>query len=121
MMVSKDRRRTREPSTKGIGGAVGWPIAIALAAAMLAGIFAGSNQAAIENGGEPLPAWLGPLVGIGFCAIAGAFYLRAYCAVWRDRKSVVEGKSVSDRVVLGGRRTLYKKNDTLTQQCSDTN
>src|SRR3546814_2132698 len=52
---------------------------------MLAGIFAGYHQAAIENGGEPLPAWLGPLVGIGFCAIAGAFYLRAYGAVWRQR------------------------------------
>lgn len=85
MMVSKDRPMTRDPSPKGIGGAVGWPIAIALAAAMLAGIFAGYNQAAVENGGEPLPAWLGPLVGIGFCAIAGAFYLRAYGAVWRQR------------------------------------
>src|SRR3546814_16671224 len=29
---------------------------------------------------------------------------------WQDRKSVVEGKSVSDRVDLGGRRSRKKKN-----------
>src|SRR3546814_15090755 len=31
---------------------------------------------------------------------------------WVDRKSVVEGKSVSVRVVLGGRRIIKKKNKT---------
>src|SRR3546814_21180840 len=34
---------------------------------------------------------------------------------WRDRKSVVSGKSVSVRVDLGGRRIIKKKNK-LTQQ-----
>src|SRR3546814_14425896 len=31
---------------------------------------------------------------------------------WRDRKSVVEGKSVSVRVDLGGRRSIKKKKNT---------
>src|SRR3546814_13082554 len=35
-------------------------------------------------------------------------------AAERDRKSVVEGKSVSVRVGLGGRRTIYKKTRSQT-------
>src|SRR3546814_14316244 len=35
---------------------------------------------------------------------------------WRDRKSVVEGKSVSVRVDLGGRRIIKKKN-IFTHMC----
>src|SRR3546814_20148228 len=33
---------------------------------------------------------------------------------WADRKSVVSGKSVSVRVVIGGRRIIKKKNKTQT-------
>src|SRR3546814_17124054 len=33
-----------------------------------------------------------------------------------DRKRVVQGKSVSVRVALGGRRTIKKKNTTTTQE-----
>src|SRR3546814_12822696 len=41
----------------------------------------------------------------------------------RDRKSVVEGKSVSVRVDLGGRRVIKKKKDTKTvwRQQTDIN
>jgi len=84
MTVSKERPMTRDPSPKGIGGAVGWPIAITLAGAMLVGGFAGYNHGIVEDGGEPMPAWLGPLVGAGFCAIATTIYLRAYRAVWQQ-------------------------------------
>src|SRR3546814_12526336 len=37
-------------------------------------------------------------------------------SVRRDRKSVVEGKSVSVRVDLGGRRSINKKNKHRTQK-----
>src|SRR3546814_18661624 len=35
---------------------------------------------------------------------------------WRDRKSVVSGKSVSVRVDLGGRRIIKKKNKQATHK-----
>src|SRR3546814_11580519 len=43
---------------------------------------------------------------------AGVQYVppKDWTATTRDRKSVVEGKSVSGRVDLGGRRNLQKKN-----------
>src|SRR3546814_17513727 len=37
-----------------------------------------------------------------------------------DRKRVVEGKSVSVRVDLGGRRIIKKKKQTIRQYCSKT-
>src|SRR3546814_21075442 len=39
----------------------------------------------------------------------------------QDRKSVVEGKSVSVRVDLGGRRIIKKKKDTRQPQTHNTN
>src|SRR3546814_18780078 len=44
-------------------------------------------------------------------------HLRAY----RDRKSVVEGKSVSERVDLGGRRIIKKKKTQIPQDQSNIN
>src|SRR3546814_11841163 len=49
-----------------------------------------------------LPGWLHALA---LAALAAGF---AY-ALWRDRKSVVSGKSVSVLVDLGGRRFIKKK------------
>src|SRR3546814_14358445 len=46
---------------------------------------------------------------------------RLYELIWKDRKSVVSGKSVSVSVDLGGRRILKKKHQTITIQTQQTN
>src|SRR3546814_16504591 len=42
-----------------------------------------------------------------------------HAALWRDRKSVVSGKSVSVRVDLGGRRILNNKKTLTTIELSN--
>src|SRR3546814_14153021 len=78
--------------------------------------------AARGAGGDRLPAAAdGAIVrgGAGDGGGAGRGIARRKAArhrgvgAWRDRKSVVSGKSVSVRVDLGGRRIIKKKNDKL--------
>src|SRR3546814_16933715 len=42
-----------------------------------------------------------------------------FLALWRDRKSVVSGKSVSVRVDLGGRRIIKKNTNSIKTQYTD--
>src|SRR3546814_14873118 len=75
-------------------------------------LFFGSVQAISDladalNWQEAMTNWFPALVGIvAIGLIAGSYGVE----VFRDRKSVVLGKSVSVRVDLGGRRIIKKKN-----------
>src|SRR3546814_13250089 len=55
---------------------------------------------------SPFDSWLS--MNQGFCLLGIAKIQNCQS---RDRKSVVEGKSVSVRVALGGRRIIKKKNN----------
>ena len=61
-----------------------WPIIIVLTAAGVLGGFAGYNQAMVDDGGTPLPAWAGPLAALGFGAVALAVYARRYRSAWQS-------------------------------------
>ena len=85
MMVTREIRMSRDDAKpRSLAALILWPIAIALIAAGLLGGFAGYNQAALDNGGAPLPGWVGPLAALGFAALALAAYARRYRSAWRE-------------------------------------
>src|SRR3546814_2373806 len=83
-MVTREVRMSRDDAKPyNVAALILWPIAITLIAAGLLGGFAGYNQAALDNGGTPLPGWAGPLAALGFAALALAAYVRRYRSAWR--------------------------------------
>src|SRR3546814_18447984 len=78
-MVTREVRMSRDDAKPyNVAALILWPIAITLIAAGLPGGFAGYNQAALDNGGTPLPGWAGPLAALGFAALPPAAYVRRY-------------------------------------------
>ncbi|WP_242446086.1 hypothetical protein [Sphingopyxis lindanitolerans] len=84
MTVMKDPAMANEPQPRRRGPGVLAPIAILFAAAMLAGGFAGYNQAAVEAGNAALAPWVGPLVAFLFGAGALTLYFRRHVDTWRS-------------------------------------
>jgi hypothetical protein len=76
--MSRDDTKPRS-----LAALIAWPIVIALIAAGLLGGFAGHNQAALDSGGTPLPAWVGPLAAVAFAIFALAIYARRYRSTWQ--------------------------------------
>jgi hypothetical protein len=83
-MAMKDPPMANEPQSRANGPGLLWPIVILLAAAMLAGGFAGYNQAAAESGDATLAPWVGPTVAFLFGAGALTLYFRRHAATWRS-------------------------------------
>jgi len=81
MMGSKDMTMANEKQRR-LG--LGWPIAIFMGTAMLAGVFAGYNKAAAEAGDTMLAPWVGPLIAIALGVSAMALYLRRHIDQWRQ-------------------------------------
>src|SRR3546814_17032183 len=68
---------------------MGWPVAISIGTAMLAGGFAGYNLAAAETGGPALSPWIGALIATALGATAFGFYVRRHAdwfRSWSPRK-----------------------------------
>src|SRR3546814_12317827 len=61
-----------------------------------------------RSGTARVGAFFGPVMLCYFAVIA----VLGIISIVQDRKSVVQGKSVSVRVDLGGRRIIKKKNNT---------
>lgn len=88
MTVLKDMTMDIEPKQRRTPS-MSWPIAIAIATAMLAGGFAGYRDAAAEQGEAVLASWVGPLIAISLGAAALAFYFRRHVGwfkSWSPRK-----------------------------------
>lgn len=81
--MGKDAAMKNDPARVNGLALVGWPIAIIIGATMVLGGFAGYNEAALDNGGAPLPLWAGPLAALGFGGFAFLAYFRRYAAIWR--------------------------------------
>lgn len=62
---------------------MGWPIAIFVATAMLAGGFAGYNESAAEAGNSVMAPWIGPVIAISLGTLALVFYFRRHAGWWR--------------------------------------
>jgi hypothetical protein len=87
-MAMKDKMMDIEPQKRRAPSMV-WPIAIGLGTAMLAGGFAGYNQAAAENGDAVLAPWIGPVVAILIGGLALAYFVRRHAdwfRSWSPRK-----------------------------------
>lgn len=68
---------------------IGWPIAIFIGTAMLAGVFAGYSEARAELGHAALAPWAGAMIAIALGAVAFAFYVRRHAdwfRQWSPRK-----------------------------------
>lgn len=87
-MAMKDMTMDIDPKTRRAPSM--WvPVAIGLGTAMLAGGFAGYNQAAAESGDAALAPWVGPLLAIALGGIALALYVRRHVdwfRSWSPRK-----------------------------------
>ena len=85
MTATREVRMSRDDTKpRSLAALIAWPIVITLIAAGLFGGFAGYNQAVLDNGGSPLPAWAGPLAALGFGALALTFYARRYYPSWQS-------------------------------------
>lgn len=79
---------TNDPQYRRIPG-MGWPIAIFMGTAMLAGAFAGYSETRAELGHPALAPWAGAMIAIALGAVAFAFYVRRYAdwfRQWSPRK-----------------------------------
>ena len=88
MTVMKDKMMNHDPKLRRIPG-MGWPIAIFLGTAMLAGGFAGYSEARAEHGQSALAPWIGALIAVALGMIAFAIYVRHYAdwfRQWSPRK-----------------------------------
>src|SRR3546814_18122488 len=81
-------------------------LAIATPSAVLSGVARAARGGVLIKGGGPLEA-------------LGSLNALAFDKTGTDRKSVVEGKSVSVRVDRGGRRILKKQTTTTTIHMSN--
>lgn len=81
-MASKDRMMVTEPKEPRAPGFV-WPTLICFGAIMLAGAFAGYNQASAEAGKAAFAPWVGPLIAAAL-GIGGLFvYFRRHASWFR--------------------------------------
>src|SRR3546814_18147631 len=78
---------------------------------IMSGFAGGLLEASTSDEGEFFAAHIAPWASRFFADLEKAHFAGFY----KDRKSVVWGKSVSDRVALGGRR-IIKKKKTQTDQ-----
>lgn len=83
MMVTKDMSMANDPLQRRIPG-MGWPVAIFIGTAMLAGGFAGYSEARADAGHDALPAWAGALIAIALGAAAFALYVRRHADWFRQ-------------------------------------
>lgn len=88
MTAMKDKIMTNDPQRRRIPG-MGWPIAIFVGTAMLAGAFAGYSETRAELGHPALAPWAGAMIAIGLGAAAFALYVRRHAdwfRQWSPRK-----------------------------------
>lgn len=84
-MAMKDMTMENEPIEPRAPTMI-WPVAIGIGTAMLAGGFAGYNEALAERGAPVLAPWIGPVVAILLGGLALAYYVRRH-ADWFRRWS----------------------------------
>ncbi|MDR6831891.1 hypothetical protein J2Y53_000188 [Sphingopyxis sp. BE122] len=82
-MAMKDVTMDIEPKERRAPNML-WPVAIGIGTAMLAGGFAGYNEAAAEHGDALVSAWVGPVVAILIGGLAMAFYVRRHAGWFRN-------------------------------------
>lgn len=86
-MAMKDVTMVNDPSERRAPSMI-WPVAIGIGTAMLAGGFAGYNEAA-ERGDAVLAPWIGPVVAILLGGLALTYYVRRHAdwfRKWSPRK-----------------------------------
>lgn len=83
MMAMKDMTMVNEPQKRRAPNMI-WPIAIGIGTAMLAGGFAGYNDAAAERGDAVLAPWIGPVVAVLIGGLALAYYVRRHADAFRS-------------------------------------
>jgi len=81
-MVSRDKTMAAEPK-KGRAPGIVWPVVISLGAVMLAGVFAGYQDAAAEAGRTPPAPWVGPLIAAAVGLGGLALYFRRHAGWFR--------------------------------------
>lgn len=84
-MALKDKIMANDPRNRAAPG-MGWPVAIFIGTALLAGAFAGYSKAAAEAGDPALAPWAGAAIAIAMGAAAFAVYVRRH-ADWFSRWS----------------------------------
>ena len=88
MTAMRDKTMANDPQNRAAPG-MGWPVAIFIGTAMLAGGFAGYNRAAAETGGPALSPWIGALIATALGVTAFGFYVRRHAdwfRSWSPRK-----------------------------------
>lgn len=83
MMAMKDMTMVNEPQKRRAPNMI-WPVAIGIGTAMLAGGFAGYNDAAAERGDAVLAPWIGPVVAVLIGGLALAYYVRRHADAFRS-------------------------------------
>ena len=83
MTAMKDKMMTKDPQHRGKPG-IGWPIAIFVGTALLAGIFAGYSEARADQGHSALAPWASAMIAIALGAMAFAVYVRRHAAWFRQ-------------------------------------
>src|SRR3546814_19874794 len=82
-------------------GGLGWPVS---------GTLVAGYGAPMPDGNKSAGVLIGAPAGTTVTAVAaGTVVFSEWMTGYGDRKSVVEGKSLSVSVALGGRRTIKKK------------
>lgn len=99
MMAMKDKTMANDQKRAAPG--MGWPVAIFIGTAALAGGFAGHNRAAIEAGNPALSPWIGALIAIALGTAAFALYVRRH-ADWFRRWSPRKRLYWISMVLAGG-------------------
>jgi hypothetical protein len=87
-MAMKDMTMDSEPKQRRAPSMI-WPIAIGIGTTMVAGGFAGYNEAAAEHGDAIVAPWIGAVVAIALGAAAMTFYVRRHAEWfkgWSPRK-----------------------------------
>lgn len=83
MMAMKDMTMVNEPQKRRAPNMI-WPVAIGIGTAMLAGGFAGYNDAAAERGDAVLAPWIGPVVAVLIGGLALAYYVCRHADAFRS-------------------------------------
>lgn len=87
-MATRDKTMDIDPKPRRAPTMI-WPVAIGIATAMVAGGFAGYNEAVADRGDAMLAPWVGPVVAIALGVAAMAFYVRRHAdwfKSWSPRK-----------------------------------
>ncbi len=73
---------TNMPKGRPAGPGYLGPVAIIMAAAAVAGAFAGYSDGTVAAGGQPLPTWSGPVAALAFAFLGMALYVRFNREAW---------------------------------------